>query len=49
MILHEPSKLKPLTEPMKEIELLSHPILPIYLPVRLVQDVLNMNVVSVSH
>lgn len=34
---------------MREIELLSHPILPIYLPAHLVQDVLNMNIVSVSH
>lgn len=48
-MLHEPSKWKPLTEPMREIELLSHPILPIYLPVRLVQDVLNTDIVSVSH
>lgn len=34
---------------MREIELLSHSILPIYLPVRLDQDILNTDVVSVSH
>ena len=34
---------------MREIELLSHPILQIYLPLRVVQDVLNTDIVSVSH